>query len=169
MDDTKKQNIDQSEPQDQTQPEDPKACEQCSQWEDKYLHMAADFQNYKRRSEKDRSNWVGAAQEEMLVRVLKIIDDFDRALSQHQSQEHSEQLDAWLQGFELIGKTMHKMLDEYDVKKITEYKTFDPNFHEAVAQVESEGHQEGAIVDVYEPGYLIGEKVLRPAKVTVAK
>ncbi len=144
-------------------------CEQCTALNEKYLHLAADYQNYQKRAEKDRLLWIGQAQQEMLLRVIRIVDDFDRALEQHKAQEHSEQLDAWLEGFELIGKSLYKLLDQYGVIKIAEYDQFNPELHEAVANVDSPDHKTGDIVTVYEAVYMIGDKVLRPAKVTVAK
>jgi len=144
-------------------------CKQCEVLNENYLHLAADYQNYQKRTEKDRSLWIGQAQQGLLLHVIKIIDDFDRALAQHTAQEQSEQFDAWLQGFELIGKSLNKLLDQYGVKKIDDYSQFNPELHEAVANVDSPDHKTGEIVTVYEPGYMVGDKVLRPAKVTVAK
>ena len=144
-------------------------CEQCSVLNDKYLHLAADYQNYQKRTEKDRALWIGQAQQGLLLHVIKIIDDFDRALSEHHEQEHNEQLEAWLEGFELIGKSLNKLLDQYGVKKIEDYSQFNPELHEAVANVDSPDHKSGEIVTVFEAGYMVGDKVLRPAKETVAK
>jgi molecular chaperone GrpE len=155
--------------EEETQHEESETCKTCESWHNKYLHLAADYQNYQKRTEKDRMLWIGQAQQELLLRIIKIVDDFDRAIGQQNQQLNSQDLQAWLEGFEMIGKSLHKLLEQYGVKKITDYSSFDPEWHEAVAQIESPDHQTGMIVEVFEPAYMINETILRPAKVTVAK
>ncbi|MEX0671725.1 MAG: nucleotide exchange factor GrpE [Candidatus Babeliales bacterium] len=144
-------------------------CTACADWESKYLHLAADYQNYQRRTEKDRILWVTRAQEDILMRVLKIIDDFDRALAQHQDQKGNQSLDAWIAGFTLISKSFDKLLSSYGITKIAVTTIFDPELHEAVAQVVAHDKKSGTIVEVFEAGYMMGDRVLRPAKVSVAQ
>ncbi len=167
--DTPVQVPDQEDRTHEAQQEHEDVCVNCDLLNNKYVHLLADFQNYKRRVEKDRAIWVGDAQEALLLRLLPIVDDFDRALQQHHAHEQSTELDAWLKGFELIGKSLYKLFDQYGVVRMQDYSAFDPVLHEAVAQVESDKHESGAIVDVYESGFMIGDKVLRVAKVSVAK
>jgi molecular chaperone GrpE len=141
----------------------------CNEWKDKYIHVSADLQNYKRRVEKEQTIWIARAQMDMLLPLLTIVDDFDRALCEHHSREKTVELDQWLKGFELIGKELYKYLHAMGVSEIKETVYFDPNLHEAIVQVESDKHNSGDIVDVLQKGFMLKDQVLRPAKVTVAK
>lgn len=146
------------------------ACEVArTEWKNKYEHVFADWQNYKRRIEKEQATWIRSAQAEMLNKLLVIVDDFDRALQEHQKRGHTGELDAWLKGFELIGKSLYKFLHDAGVTEIQEVHSFDPTLHEAIAQVKSDTHASGDIVDVLQKGFMFKGQVLRPAKVTVAQ
>ncbi len=146
------------------------ACKiECEQWKDKFVQVSADMQNYKRRVEKEQSMWTRRAQEDVLIKLLTIVDDFDRALAEHEKHERTPELDTWLEGFELIGKGLYKFLGNMNVVEIKQMKTFDPTLHEAIAQVDMPDKSEGDIVDVVQKGFMFGDEVLRPAKVTVAK
>lgn len=131
--------------------------------------VAADFENFKKRVERDRALWSQAAQAEVFIKLLPIVDDFDRALQQAYKQERTSELAAWLAGFELINKSLYKFLQSFDVRPIEHMSQFDPEFHEAIAQVESPDHASGAIVEVAQKGFMMKDRVLRPARVTVAK
>lgn len=133
------------------------------------LRIAADFENYKKRVERDRASWTQMAQSDVILALLPIVDDFDRALEAHRKQEHSEELNTWLAGFELINKALYKFLTTHNVTEIVQIIQFDPEFHEAIAQVESPVHEAGQIVSVVQKGYMHKDQVLRPARVTVAK
>ena len=134
-----------------------------------YFRAIADFDNYRKRTEKERVRWIFSGQETLLVDLLSIIDEFDRALAEHQKKERTPAMEAWLQGFELIGKLMYKFLDKYEVKELENHHTFTPELHEALAQVDSADHEEGKIVQVMQKGFTFKDAVIRPAKVTVAK
>ncbi len=138
-------------------------------WKDKFMHVSADLQNFKRRIEKERATWILRAQEDVLIKLLAIVDDFDRALSEHQRSERTPEFDAWLKGFELIGASLYKFLAQVGVKPIEEVATFDPQLHEAIVQVEDPEQTSDTIIDVVLKGYMFHDQVLRPAKVTVAK
>lgn len=131
------------------------------EWKDRCLRTAADFENFKRRSEKERIQWITNTQSSVLADVLDIVDDFERALAQPADQSR--------EGFELIYKSLQKILQKYGVQEIKEVAEFDPNLHEAIMQVESADHQAGQIVQVLQKGYRFKEQILRPAKVSVAK
>ncbi len=146
------------------------ACQvECEQWKSKFVQVSADMQNYKRRVEKEQSMWARRAQEDVLVKLLTIVDDFDRALAEHEKHERTPELDSWLEGFELIGKGLYKFLGNMNVVEIKQMQDFDPTLHEAIAQVDMPDKSEGDIVDVVQKGFMFGDEVLRPAKVTVAK
>ena len=153
---------------------------QKDEWKDRCLRTAADFENYKKRAEKERSVWVTSAQSSIFSDLLSIVDDFDRAFapSLHLSGssdsasfggQASETIDQSRAGFELIYKEFHKFLDKHGISEIKETAQFDPNMHEAIMNVESADHESGTIVQVLQKGYMFKGQVLRPAKVSVAK
>lgn len=123
-------------------------------------YLAADFENSRRRMEKDRVSWTTAAQIEVIKKFLPILDDMDRAFNQPLPME----LKNHLIGFELVHKALQKTLHELGVEEITE-KVFDPELHEAIMQVA--GEQSGLIAQVLQKGYRFKGNVLRPAQVSV--
>lgn len=133
---------------------------QANDWKDRALRTAADFENFKKRSEKERLMWIANAQSSVLLDVISIVDDFDRAFSSSASKDA---------GFELIYKSLQKILEKYGVQEIKDLTEFDPVKHEAILQVESADHKQDDIVQVLQKGYLFKGEVLRPAKVSVAK
>ncbi len=133
-----------------------------------YMRLMADFENAKRHMERDRSQWFVQAQSDVILKVLPIIDNFERALAEKEKEGVSADLKSWLEGFELIGKQLHSMLDDLGVQEI-KVESFDPEFHEAVYSVEAEDIQSGAVVEVIQKGYVLKDKVIRPAQVSVAK
>jgi molecular chaperone GrpE len=134
-------------------------------WKDAAIRSAADFDNYQRRITRERGNWIADARGEVLLDLLNILDNFDRALAQPVSGE----VQGWLVGFEMIRKSMFDLLARYQVQPMEVARQFDPTRHEAISQVEAEGYEPGEIVQVLQTGYLQGEKVLRIARVAVAR
>lgn len=150
--------------------EAPNACfQELTQTKDQLMRVSADFENFKRRVEKDRAQWTTIAQADVLRNVLPIVDDFDRALAQKRATEMSAEQTAWLSGFEMIAKSLQKLLSTAGLQEITDLTVFDPQFHEAIAQVDSPDHASGKIVSVVQRGYIFKGTVLRPARVTVAR
>ncbi len=144
-------------------------CQQeLAEWKDKCLRTAADLQNYIRRTEKDRERWTEQITAEILLSFLVLADDIDRALEEAEKKESSAQDRSWLDGFTLIQKKLYNSLEQFGVKPIIHYTIFDPELHEAIAQVPSTAHEAGAIIDIHKKGFMIGDRVLRPAQVTVA-
>ena len=134
------------------------------QWKDQTSRVFADFQNFKKRTEREQVQWMQTAQEKVLKDLLAIVDNFDRALLQ-KTDENA----AVYEGIEMIYKATTKLLEKYDVKPFDTYETFDPEFHEALMHTESDDVESGQIVTVLEKGFMIKDRVLRPAKVSVAK
>ncbi|MFC1842161.1 nucleotide exchange factor GrpE [Candidatus Dependentiae bacterium] len=132
------------------------------------IRVSADLQNFKRRVEKEKMQWISIAQSELIHDLLLIIDDFDRALKQEQ-KEISKEVQVFLDGFTMIHKSLYKFLEKNKVKEIAQVKTFDPEFHEAISQIDSPEHKSGEIIEVVQKGFVFKDKVLRPAKVVVAK
>ncbi len=135
---------------------------------DKFVRLGADFQNYKVRVEKDRVLWMDKARMDVLLGLLNVVDNFDRALEESKKNNNPE-LQQWLAGFELIHKSLYQFLRTFDVMPMEDVQRFDATLHEAVTQIPSKEHQSGEIVDVMERGFMHKGSVLRVAKVIVAQ
>ena len=143
--------------------------QQLAEWKDRCLRAIAEFENLKKRTEKDRASWIFTTQSQMLRSIIDILDDFDRAFASLSCVPQDETNKQWLSGFTFIHQSLKKLLAQYGAEEMSEYKIFDPMFHEALMQVESAEHQSGQIVQVLAKGYMFKGNVLRPAKVSVAK
>jgi len=132
--------------------------------QDQSLRRQADLANYRRRAQREIAESVGVGQGRVLERLVPIIDDFERAVG-----VEAEDARAYHEGMELILRTMHKMLEHLGVQRLDPSgEAFDPQFHEAIARQESEDVPEGRILDVYQSGYTLGDRLIRPAAVVVA-
>lgn len=140
-----------------------KAVENLDGWQ----RTQAEFQNYKRRVERDRIDFQNSVTGKIIARYLDVQDDFDRALK-HQPTEGD--LAQWAQGIGSIYRKFQNVLEAEGVTRIeAEGQTFDPSVHEAVVHEASDVHESGQIIEVLRHGYKIGERVLRPALVKVAQ
>ncbi|MCF7899383.1 nucleotide exchange factor GrpE [Candidatus Babeliales bacterium] len=138
--------------------------------QDQLIRISADFDNYKKRTEKEKKNWIEFAQSEILEKFLPFINDLARAIETCQKEQSVEnKLFPWLEGFELIQKNLNKTMSDLGVKEMDCSGEFDPEFHEAVIQVDSDKHKTGEIVEVFVKGYMFKDRVLKHAKVSVAK
>lgn len=141
---------------------------ECAEWKDKYLHLSADFQNYKKRLVQERAEWGYEAQKHIILDLLAVLDNFERALEQEKKHEYAG-AESLLAGISLIHQELEKVLHKYGVKEITERNSFNPEYHEALMHVDSPEHSTGDIVQIIQKGYTFKDHVLRPAKVSVAK
>ncbi|HLJ31768.1 MAG TPA: nucleotide exchange factor GrpE, partial [Candidatus Babeliales bacterium] len=123
---------------------------------------------YKKRVTQERTDWAQDAQKQVLVDLLAITDNFERALAEEKKREETAHV-AWLAGFEMIYQSLEKLLAKYGVQEISDFSVFNPKYHEALLQVESDKHTSGDIVQVLQKGYTMHDKVIRPAIVSVAK
>jgi len=140
---------------------------QAAEYLDGWQRTQAEFSNYKKRQEAERGRMTTLANMAMLSKLLPIVDDFERALATLPSD--LSQL-TWCEGVLLIKAKLDSILQSEGVEVIdTEGQTFDPRYHEAVTHEEVEGYEEGDIIDEVQKGYMLGERVLRPALVRVAK
>jgi len=144
-------------------------CEQLQELKERFVRVNADLQNYRRRVEKEKTQWIKIAQSELLADLLSVVDDFDRALQEGKKENTPKEVSVFIDGFEMIYKSFYKFFDKYGVKEIPEVENFDPNLHEAISQIDSPDHKTGEIVQVLQKGFMLKDKVLRPAKVVVAK
>jgi molecular chaperone GrpE len=133
---------------------------------DRLLRTAAEFDNYRKRVERERRELAEFAAADVLAELLPIIDNFDRALQAPAGPEG----DAFRKGVELIHRQMLELLRKRGVKPIEALGAdFDPKFHEAVVHETSDDHREGEVMQELQRGYTLGDRLLRPAMVKVAK
>ncbi len=133
-----------------------------------YVRLNADFQNFKRRVDKERIEWMQAAQINTLEKLLSIFDELDRAIELSEKQESIE-IKTWLEGFKLIQKNWQKTLSTMGVKEVPTEGQFNPILHEALMHEASTEKQSGEIVKVFSKGYQLRDKVIQHAKVSVAQ
>jgi molecular chaperone GrpE len=134
---------------------------------DGWLRERADFANYKKRVERDQAQASLNAAGNTIKRYLEISDDLERALKNRPQDGEGA---AWAGGIELIYRKLLAAFEIDGVAKMqAEGQFFDPNLHEAISQEDSPKHESGQIIEVLQPGYLLGERVLRPARVRVAR
>jgi len=132
---------------------------------DKYLRMYSEFENFRRRTAKEKLEMVKTANEGLILDLLPIIDDFERADKSYNEETDTKSIK---EGIDLIQQKFIKAVEKKGVEviKVDKGSDFDPEFHEAITQIPApEDDLKGKVVDVIEKGYLLGEKVIRFAKV----
>ena len=143
---------------------------EAAEWKDKFLRAHADFENSKRRLEKDKMNAVAYANESFAKDILAVMDSFDNALaSMEDTEESSEVLVKMKEGVNLTFEQLKKILEKNSIKEINCDGEFDPEVHQAIMQVESDNHEVGDVVQVMQKGYTIKDRILRPAMVSTCK
>jgi molecular chaperone GrpE len=134
---------------------------------DGWQRARAELANYRRRVEREREDQYARTVAAIVFRYLDVMDDLERALKDRPA---SEETASWAEGIEMIYKKMQTILEAEGVERIeAEGECFDPRYHEAVSLEPSEDHEEGEVIGVLQEGYKIGERVVRPAMVRVAK
>ena len=158
----------QEQTEEETQTEEENLAQQLEELKDKYLRAVAEFENFKRRTLKEKTELILNGGEKAITAILPIIDDMERAIENAHKQEC---VDAVEEGWELIYKKLLSTLEGMGVKKIeVEDKDFDVDFHEAVAMVPGMGDdKKGKIIDCVQTGYTLNDKVIRHAKVAVGQ
>jgi molecular chaperone GrpE len=135
-----------------------------SEYKDGWARSQAEFQNYKKRIERDNELTYASMKGDIVKKVLPVLDDLERALQNRLAD------DAWANGIELIARKLQNILESEGVKRIEAKGTaFDPNFHEAITHEPSDEAGSGYVIDVVQNGYMLGERVIRPALVRVAQ
>ena len=145
---------------------------EAADWKDKFLRVHADFENSKRRLEKDKMNAVAYANESFAKDILAVIDSFENALNSIEGaneENSSEVLENMKEGVNLIYEQLKKILEKNSIKEINCEGEFDPEVHQAIVQVESDAHETGDVVQVMQKGYTIKDRILRPAMVSTCK
>jgi molecular chaperone GrpE len=132
---------------------------------DQLLRQQAEMANYRRRTERDREDQIDRARSRLLIDLLPVLDDFERALG-----AETDNLEAYRTGVELILKSLHEFLVAAGVERIDPHgEPFDPHLHQAVDHSETDEVPEHHVASVFQPGYSHGGKLLRPAMVAVAR
>lgn len=142
--------------------------EEKAELNDRFLRLFSEFDNYKKRVNREKLEMLSTASEKVIVSLLPVIDDFERAIA---ANEKVEDIAAIKEGFNIIYNKLVQMLKRFDVEEIAaKGEVFDTNFHEAVTQFPTDKEEDkGKVIDVTEKGYKIKEKVIRYAKVVVAQ
>jgi len=137
---------------------------QTAEYKDGWQRAVADFQNYRKRVERENGEVYQNAVAGIIKRYLPILDDLERALQSRPDDR------AWVEGIELIYRKLQAILEAESLKRIeAEGQMFDPNLHEAISQEPAEGYESGQVIAIVQNGYMLGKRVIRPAMVRVAQ
>ena len=160
-------------PKAEGQPADPAAEQKTEpvaahQQQEQWLRMRADFENTKKRLERDKQEAIKFANEKLLIEILSIVDNFDRAMTSLSEGHDPEKVK---KGLQIAQEELHQVLERHGVQVVkTLGEAFDPKVHEAVAVVPALGDvKEGVIVDEIQRGYLLNGRLIRPSRVRIAK
>ena len=142
--------------------------EKLEEQHDKYLRLSADFDNYRKRTLKEKAEWTTLAGAEIYTSLLPVLDDFERAMA---SMSSSDDIHAVCQGIELIYNKFRDYLNQQGIKEIDAiHKEFDTDLHDAVTKIPApKKNLKGKVVDIIEKGYMLNDKVIRYAKVVVGE
>jgi molecular chaperone GrpE len=143
-----------------------KAQAEAAEYLDGWQRARAELANYRKRTERERAQWRSVIRGEVIIELLDILDDFDRAMENlpGDTADHD-----WVSGVALIYRKLKSKLDELGVAEIeAEGETFDPELHEAVMQLDDPDHEAGQVIEVLRKGYRLDDRVLRPSMVVVA-
>ena len=137
--------------------------EQKDELYDKYLRTLAEYDNYRKRSQREKDAIYGDATAEAVKKLLPVLDNFERALNYECKDEEFKK------GISLIQNTLVEVFENLGVKEIPAIdQQFDPNLHEAVMHIDNPAYEENIVTDVYRKGYMLGDKVIRHTMVVVA-
>jgi molecular chaperone GrpE len=172
MDEDIKENKDEVAPEVE-QPEasvDPmeKLTQELGEAKDKYIRLFAEFDNMRKRNERERAALIKYAHEEVIIEMLGFFEDFERTIAAAKATPSDNA--NLLKGVEMVYGRMQQLLKKYDVKEIEAVgKKFDHERHEAMMVAESDECEDGTVLEVFQKGYMLGERVVRTAKVKVSK
>ena len=153
---------------DDSQPaQEPTPEEVIAVWRDKYMRLQAEFDNYRKRTLREKMDLVASGGQDVIKSMLSVLDDMYRAVA---ASEKSEDIAALREGERLVLQKFEEALRQKNVIEIeAQDKEFDPDFHEAVARFAAGEDKKGKVIDVVQRGYMLGDKVLRYAKVVVGE
>ena len=144
-----------------------KLAAEVAEWKDKYVRLQAEFDNYRKRTLREKMDLVASGGSDVIKSMLSVLDDMHRAVA---ASEKSEDIAALREGERLVLQKFEEALRQKNVSEIeSQDKEFDPDFHEAVARFAAGEDKKGKVIDVVQRGYMLGDKVLRYAKVVVGE
>ncbi|MHB1294906.1 MAG: nucleotide exchange factor GrpE [Anaerolineae bacterium] len=136
------------------------------EFQDKYLRSVAEFANFRKRQDRERQQQTARITMDVLARLLPVLDDLKRALEHAPAESANKE---WVTGVAMIERKLQGLLEDYGVQKIEAVgKPFDPNYHSALLQADSDEFPEGIVLEELQSGYLLGNQVLRPTTVKVS-
>ena len=134
---------------------------------DRFIRLSAEFDNYRKRKQREIDEFKKFANEMVFKQFLPVVDNLERAMA---SAENNQDINTLLKGVKLTHKEILKVFQDFNVKPVqAEKQPFDPNFHQAVTQKETNEVPENTVTDVLQTGYLLNDRLIRPAMVVVSK
>ncbi len=156
------------EAEQQTEEASSEAEEQKEDADDKYIRLMAEFENFRKRTDKEKQQMFEIGAKSVIEKILPVVDNFERALAMVQQPEEGEEKDPFMDGMDKVYKQLIKELEEIEVKPIEAIgKPFDPNFHNAVMQEESDEYESGTVLKELQKGYMYRDSVVRHSMVSV--
>ena len=144
-----------------------KLVQEAAEFKDRWVRLFADFENYRKRVERERKELIKYANQDLIIEFLGVMDDLERSVEAAQAKH--EDYAAFLKGIEMVMARIYDLLKKNDVKPMeTVGKKFDPHCHEILLQMPSAEHEEGIVLEEFQRGYFLGDRVARTAKVKVA-
>lgn len=145
------------------------ASAEVAELKDRYLRLAAEYENFRKRNLRERQDLLNYANENLVKDLLAVVDNLERAVVHGRKEELGADSENLLQGVELTHRSLIQILERFGVIEIAaEGKPFDPQVHEAVRRVSTSEYAPGTVVEVHQKGYLLKDRMLRPAMVAVA-
>ncbi|HJH32533.1 MAG TPA: nucleotide exchange factor GrpE [Methanosarcinaceae archaeon] len=143
--------------------------DEIAELKDKLLRFGAEFDNFRKRSSREKEEFRKHATENIMVQMLEVCDNFERALDSAKTADKNN-IGSVVDGVEMVLKQFISILEKEGIKKIEcKGEEFDPHLHEAMMHIETTDYPDNTIIDVHKPGYMLHSKVIRPVMVTVAR
>ncbi len=140
---------------------------EAADYKDRWMRSQAEFANARKRMEKQRADAYTNAKADIVLKLLPVLDDFERAL---ENAPEAIREDSWYEGIELVERKLQTVLEGLNVSPVAAVgEPFDPNWHEAISQEPSEEHESGTVSRELQKGYKIGDRVIRPSLVVVSE
>jgi len=141
--------------------------EEVTSYKDKWLRAAAEFENFRRRNEKDRIDWIKNANKDLIMELINVYEHLEMAMKSADTDQVPEN---FRKGIVMVHDQLKDLLKKYGLRRIHAVgEEFDPQFHQAIVCTPKEGFEDNIIFDCIQSGYILNDKVLRPARVAVAK
>lgn len=135
---------------------------------DQLMRKMAEIDNQRKRMQREKEEWLRFSHEEIAKDLLVVLDNFEAALN-HEMKQDNKEVSSFIKGIELNAKSFREILKKHGVEEIESLnKTFDPNFHSAVSQIEKDDCEDQTVIEVFQKGYMIHNRLLRPSMVKVS-